>query len=162
MRRLNSGLGVVQLPGVNENRGLPYVGPDVYRIVTKGALHTFLGLFEVPHVHGGVAEEDVRERVVGLGGQSDEQAFSRFFQHANVTENQSLPDARGMAARIETEGRGESAQSRAILKFSCGRPEDAAFRAVCLRIIGVQRDRFAQSFLCVAHPVWRGARSGSH
>src|ERR1700732_5218111 len=78
-----------------------------------------------------------RERVVGPGCESYEQAFLRFFQHANVIENQSLPDARGMAARIETEGPGESAQSKAILKFSCRRPEDAAFRAVCLRIIGV-------------------------
>src|ERR1700734_3260407 len=133
LRRLNSGLGVVKLPGVKKNRGLKNIGPDVDGIVTKSALHTFLSLFEVPHVHGGVAEEDVRERVVGPGCESDEQAFFRFLQHANVIENQRLPDARGMAARIEAECRGQSAQSRAILKFSCRRPENAALRAVCLR-----------------------------
>src|ERR1700735_2828880 len=47
LRRLNSRLGLVQLAGVNKNRRLKYVGPDVDRIVAKGALETFLGLFEV-------------------------------------------------------------------------------------------------------------------
>ncbi len=55
LRRLNSRLGVIQLPRVNKNRGLKYVGPDVDRIVAKSALETFLGLFEVPHAQGGVA-----------------------------------------------------------------------------------------------------------
>src|SRR5271156_4727243 len=67
-----------------------------------------------------------------------------------------------MAARIETEGGGESAQSRAILKFSCRRPENAAFRAVCLRIVGIQGNGFAQGYFGVAHPVWRGAPGCSH
>ena len=48
LRRLNSRLGVVQLPGVNKNRWLKYVGLDVDRVVAKSAVETFLGLFEVP------------------------------------------------------------------------------------------------------------------
>src|SRR6204780_5817325 len=136
LRRLNSRLGVVQLPGVKKNRGLKYVGPDVDRIVAKSALETFFGLIEIPHAQDRVSEQDVGERGVWLGCESDEQAFSGFFQHADVIENQRLPDARGMAARIETKRVAKSAQSRSILEFFRWRPKNAELRAVCLGVIG--------------------------
>ena len=68
----------------------------------------------------GVAEKYICERVVGPGRERHKQPFLCLFQHSDVIEDQRLPDARGLASRIDAQRPRESAQRRAILKFLRG------------------------------------------
>src|SRR6266852_111499 len=111
------------------------------------------GFFVVSLKQRCLADEDERAGIVGIGRQSFAKALPCLLQEANMQKDQTLLDARLLAARIQPQRLAQRPQRRAVLKSLGRAPQHLSTRALSLGVLRIDRQRSPDGLLRAPKPL---------